>query len=387
MKILIFGYPYVRKIFFDTFLRYPNPDELLFLLPKKWSLKSGTVFTPPIDPRVQTATAYFNHSQYPLIGGILKGWMPALPLHLWRLRGKKIGLLYSCVEPILLTALYNAVWARIFGVRHLVASWENIPLAEKYTGIGGILKILTIRLTLALSDGIVVGNKAAAQVYASYTNKPLRVIPLNGVNPDFFKPYQSTTRIIAGKDLSGSFVFSFIGAIGYRKGIHRALEAFAKLHKEFPHTRFVIAGSGDYEVQVTEQIATLELRDAVIRVPWLSPDELRDLLAMTNVFLYPSMRHRGWREQFGYSIAEASLMEVPVIATRSGSIPDVVEDGVTGLLVKEDSSDELYKAMRTLIENNLLRISLGKAGRESMIKRFSSDVIAKKFSDFFHALV
>ena len=53
---------------------------------------------------------------------------------------------------------------------------------------------------------------------------------------------------------------------------------------------------------------------------------------MTDIFLYPSISYKGWEEQFGYSMAEASLMEVPVISTFSGSIEDIVINNKTVVL-------------------------------------------------------
>jgi len=129
----------------------------------------------------------------------------------------------------------------------------------------------------------------------------------------------------------------------------------------------------------------LGLRDYILRVPWLNQSELKELLSVSDVFLYPSLPFKGWEEQFGYSMAEASLMELPVISTRSGSIEDIVKDNHTGILIKPDNADELKNAMIKLGNDGKLRSLLGREGRRYIVKNFSHEVVAQKFWQFFHS--
>jgi len=81
MNVLIAGFSYVRKNYFDTFKFYPPKGRTFFLLPKIWKAKGGkVVFNSPEAENVFTTKAFFYHSHYPLIGGLLKGWMPSFPL-------------------------------------------------------------------------------------------------------------------------------------------------------------------------------------------------------------------------------------------------------------------------------------------------------------------
>jgi len=113
-KIFIVGFPYIRENYFATFSCYPKEDQLTFLLPNVWKIKKGeVVFHPPKDPRVHTARAFFSHSHYPIIGGLLKGLMPAFPFVLWRVR-HSVDLIYACSEPNLLTTMYYAIWTKMF---------------------------------------------------------------------------------------------------------------------------------------------------------------------------------------------------------------------------------------------------------------------------------
>jgi phosphatidylinositol alpha-1,6-mannosyltransferase len=182
-------------------------------------------------------------------------------------------------------------------------------------------------------------------------------------------------------------VYTFVGAIGYRKGIHRMLEALPHVLEIVPNAHVIIAGSGEYQKQITALIDELKLRDRVTLFPWVDHKELIRLLSISDIFMYPSIPHGGWAEQFGYSMAEASLMELPVISTHSGSIADVVIDGETGILVPPDDAASLTGAMIRLGQDHELRKKLGGAGRQHVIDRFSHEAIAWKFHAFFRSML
>lgn len=383
--ILISGFPYVRKEYFETFNFYPKKDDLVFLLPKIWKAKDGkVVFQPQKDNRVITTKAFFYHSQYPIIGGLLKGWMPTFPFILWNMR-KKIKLVYSCSEPILLTTLYQGLWTKLFGKKHVLFSWENIPFDKKFHGVNLFLKTIVLKANFALADGIICGNNKGLDIYSRFTNKPSVVIPMSGVDDDFMQRH-FVSKIFKDHDWTDKIIFTFAGAIGYRKGIHLIIKAFADLIRELPSAHLVIAGSGEYEDKIDILIEQFGISKYVTRIPWLDRISLRELLNVSDVFLYPSIAYDGWEEQFGYSMVEAALMELPVIATRSGSIEDVIKDGVNGIIIEPDNIQQLRIAMLKLGQNSELREKIGKSGREYAIQNFSNHVIAGKFYNFFNSL-
>src|ERR1051326_8647347 len=117
MKIVISGYTYTRQNLFEVFGSYPEKDNLLFVLPNNWTAKNGSVkFRPFHKPGFQIyhSPAYFSHSEYPLLGGLMKGWMPLLPFYLaWFRITKGANILFTTGEPNLLSTLYNAFWAKL----------------------------------------------------------------------------------------------------------------------------------------------------------------------------------------------------------------------------------------------------------------------------------
>jgi glycosyltransferase involved in cell wall biosynthesis len=161
------------------------------------------------------------------------------------------------------------------------------------------------------------------------------------------------------------------------------VEAFAQLLDRYPYARLVIAGKGEYEAELDAHITRRGVQKLVTRHGWLDDAGVRDLLSTTDVFVYPSIEYGGWAEQFGYSMAEAMSMEVPVVSTRTGSIADVVRDQETGILVAPANVQEITQALERLARDAELRGRLGMAGRRDVESRFSHRVIAQRFKNFF----
>ncbi len=384
--ILIAGFPYVRREYLETFDAYPKKDSLIFLLPKIWKAKSGKViFYPPEDSRIISAKSFFYHSHYPIIGGLLKGWMPSFPFHLFHVR-KKVQLVYSCSEPILLTTLYQGLFTKLMGKKHILFSWENITFEEKFKGFNLFVKKMIIKANIHLSDGVICGNEKGVNIYRKFTNKPIAMIPMSGVDSNFFRKSDGLKKF-REEDWSEKVVFSFAGAIGYRKGIHLIIKAFPEVLKELPQAHLVIAGSGEYENEINNLIKETAISSVVTRIPWLSRNEMKELLGASDVFVYPSLSFGGWEEQFGYSMVEASLMELPVITTRSGSIEDVVKNRKTGIIIEPNDANKLRDVMLELGNNQELRKELGINGREYATEQFSHNVITRKFYNFFSSII
>ena len=388
MKILVAGYPYIREYYLKTFDQYPEKDQLFFLLPKKWKAKRGQViFNPPSRDNILTTKAYFYHSNYPILGGLLKGWMPALPLYIHRVFKKEKGILYSPSEPILLTTLYQGIWAKIFGLKHIIFTWENIDYKDKFRGINWFIKKSILRLNLFFCDGVICGNEKAKKIFTKLTSKSLEVIPLSGVDTHFFKPCESDFR--KKYNLESKIIFTFVGALGYRKGIHLILEAFGNVLKEINNAHLIVIGSGeseDYENKLEETIKNFSLQNYITRMRWAEHKDLVEILSASDVFLYPSISYKGWEEQFGYSIAEAGLMKLPVISTKSGSIAEIIKDGETGILIEQNSTRELSAAMVALGKDREMRIKLGENARSYISERYANDLIADKFLEFFRSI-
>jgi len=293
-------------------------------------------------------------------------------------------LVYSSSEPILLTTLYNGFWAKLFKAKHIFFTWENIPYEKKFSGWNLIFKKIILRFNLALADGVICGNKKGEEMFKKITDKPVEVIPLSGVDVDFFRRRQDVPKKIEDSNLDGKIVFNFSGAIGYRKGIHIILKAFKKVLAELPNAHLLVVGSGEYESKMRKLMDELGIKKNITLIGWLDREGLKKAFNISDVFLYPSLSYEGWEEQFGYSMAEASLMELPVIATQTGSIEEVVVGEETGILVEAGNEQQLIDAMLRLGRDAELRERMGRAGRKYIETHFSYQKVAGEFYKFFN---
>lgn len=387
MKVLVTGYTYTRQNLFDVFESYPEKQDLFFILPNNWTAKGGTVrFEPFTRPgfRIANSRAFFHSSDAPVVGGLFKGWMPFIvPRMAWLRFRHGVSVVFTAGEPNLLSTLYNAFFAKALGMRHVFHFWENIPYEEKDRGLKLRFKRAVIRLTIAFSDGAICGMHKAERILRSFDQHlPIGTFLHAGFDPERFRPgLEPRLRRDLGLD-GDTTVFLFVGALGYRKGIHVALRALAAIKDAVP-AHCIIVGSGEYAPELKNQVRELGLQSLVTFVPWMDNHDLPMVYNSADVFLYPSIPHQGWEEQFGYSIAEASLCGLPVISTRSGSIDEAMIDGQTGVMVTPNDVSGLAEAMLTLARDSQMRRRMGRAGREFIMANFSNQAIAAKMHEFF----
>lgn len=183
---------------------------------------------------------------------------------------------------------------------------------------------------------------------------------------------QRVRRELGLKD--SDVLFMFAGALRSEKGVIQLAQAFLKLAAEHDNAFLAIAGGRDLWVdghppgETAEAQIHILLVDAVKqRRGWflgmVSPVSLPSYYAAADVFVLPSM----FQETFGLVILEAFSAGTPVIGTRSGGIPELVEEGRTGLLVNQGDVNGLCDAMRRLLLDSELRERLGRAARETSI--------------------
>jgi len=142
--------------------------------------------------------------------------------------------------------------------------------------------------------------------------------------------------------------------------------------KSMPNVNFYWAGDGPYRERILEELGRFENFTWLGRLDY--PDKVRDFLSEIDVYALIS-----GMDLAPLTLKEAQLMEKPSIATNAGGIPEMMEDGKTGFLVKEGDSDDLERKLSILLDDRELQKKMGKAGREFVIENFSWEIIAKKF--------
>ncbi|MEM6973159.1 MAG: glycosyltransferase [Pseudomonadota bacterium] len=164
-----------------------------------------------------------------------------------------------------------------------------------------------------------------------------------------------------------------------QKGPLNCVDSFARLHRAHPDATLDIIGDGPMRADIEKRTEELKLSDAITLHGPQPHERVVDLMASADLLIQHSMAVPGGNpEPFGISLVEAMACEVPVVATRSGGIPEVVADGETGLLVEEGDIDGMAAAMIDILSSPEVAARMGAAGRQRVIDRFSTGVITQR---------
>jgi glycosyltransferase involved in cell wall biosynthesis len=174
----------------------------------------------------------------------------------------------------------------------------------------------------------------------------------------------------------------FLGKIGDAKGTFTLLDAWAKLVAEYgrPPAQLTIAGSGEIS-RARETIDRLGLSDSAQVLSWLPAAEVAKLLMRTDVLTLPS-RNEGQP----MAILEAMARGLCVVASSVGGIPELIEDGRSGLLVPPDNVHALSTALGHVIDDQDLRDRLGDAALTRARQHFNVEVVWRRFNQLYREL-
>jgi starch synthase len=293
----------------------------------------------------------------------------------------------------------------LYGIPHVATVHSLEPMrpwkAEQLAG-GYAVSSFCERTALEAADAIIaVSREQARDVLACYPAiDPARVsVIYNGIDSERYRP-DAGTDVLArhGVDPDRPSVV-FVGRITRQKGVTYALDAALQFD---PAAQFVLcAGAPDTPEIAAEIEAKVErVRGERGNIIWidrmLAREEVVQIVSHATVFLCPSIY-----EPLGIVNLEAMACETAVVATMTGGIPEVVEDGVTGLLVPFEPRDDgtrdpvdPERFARDMAErvNELLAdpggaARMGEAGRARAIERFAWPAIASETAALYRGLV
>jgi phosphatidylinositol alpha-1,6-mannosyltransferase len=213
----------------------------------------------------------------------------------------------------------------------------------------------------------------------------VQTVPL-GTDPEVFRSGmdQSDVRVRYGLDRR-RWLLS-VSRLTQHKGIDTGLRAIARLGPQYPDLAYAVVGSGDELPNLENLARTLGVAD---RVRFLTDVPDRDLPGLYNcaeVYLGLSRLMDQRVEGFGISLVEAAACGIPVIAGRTGGIPEAVREGETGLLVDAKQPDDVCGALRTLLDDRALAARLGEGGRRAVEKYYNWDRVAADIRRIGHEL-
>ncbi|MGI6723472.1 MAG: glycosyltransferase family 4 protein [Arcobacteraceae bacterium] len=248
----------------------------------------------------------------------------------------------------------------------------GMPLMEA-TGKKFILLKFIERLTYLFSTNLFCNSFGLKKfINENLTKKDVKVIAqgsINGVDTELFK----NTKTLDEKELirdkfkidKKDFVITFVGRIVKDKGINELIEAFINLSKKYNNLKLLLVG--DYEEHLNpiknENKILIDSLDSIITVGF--QNDIRDFLSITDLFVLPS-----YREGLPNSLIEAGSFGIPLLATNINGCNEIIDDGITGILVEKKSAKKLEEAIDKLLEDKELYNSIKLKVRDRIIEKY-----------------
>jgi len=203
----------------------------------------------------------------------------------------------------------------------------------------------------------------------------------NGIDTERFHPREPNEPILVA-DCPFGPEHAVIGTVGRLQAVkdHATLvDAFALLQAKVPHARLAIVGDGPLLPALRDKVVALGLADAV----WLpgARTDVAQLLRGLQVFAMSSIA-----EGTPGSALEAMASGLPVVGTRVGGIPEVVDNGVTGFLVPPSDAVALAAALEQYVQSPELALRHGAAGRERVLRHYGMAAMVAAYRAMYDAL-
>ncbi|MEV4860105.1 glycogen synthase [Streptomyces ossamyceticus] len=272
----------------------------------------------------------------------------------------------------------------LHGIPHVMTAHSLEPLrpwkAEQLGG-GYALSSWAERTAIESADAVIAVSGAMRDdilgCYPALDPDRVRVVH-NGIDTALYRPDHATDVLDrVGLDRARPYVL-FVGRITRQKGVPHLLRAVRAID---PDVQVVLCAGAPDTPEIDREFRDLfeelsRVREGLHWIPQMLPrPEVIQLLTHAAVFVCPSVY-----EPLGIVNLEAMACGTAVVASRVGGIPEVVEDGVTGLLVstEDDFEAQLARALDSVLADPATAARMGEAGRERAVREFGWDAVARR---------
>jgi glycosyltransferase involved in cell wall biosynthesis len=262
----------------------------------------------------------------------------------------------------------------------------DIYLAERY-------KIKKwVEWILNRSDAIVVNSEATENAVKTVGARKKSQIIYWGVDTERYNPKtRDKTKIKRTKSrygIQGGKIILFAGRLIERKGVEYLVRAIPEIRKNIKDFNLVIVGGGPLEKELKKLAKELGITSYVVFTGRISDEELLQFYHMCDVFVLPAIVDSKGDTEGGQGLVtkEAMACEKPVVVSGVGGIPDLIQHGKTGILVKEKNPQELAEAITTILNDKTLADRISKSGRKLIEREASWDVTCRGYFRLYEKL-
>ena len=251
---------------------------------------------------------------------------------------------------------------------------SNIPCIINITGLGSALEtpglsrfifLLMYKIAMKRAFRIFFQNEANRELFVKHgivkDNDVL--LPGSGVNLSLYRPIKYPER--------GALNFAFISRILKAKGIEELLNAAIVIRNKYPYTQFHICGFCDQDYMgLINDLAG----KGIVKYHGMVPD-IKAIYSMSHCVVLPS-----WSEGMNNVLLESAASARPVITTNIPGCKEIVDDGITGFLVKpRDSNDLIIKLEHFILLPYHEKVAMGLAGRKKVESQFNRNIVVGEY--------
>jgi len=231
-----------------------------------------------------------------------------------------------------------------------------------------ILKKINIK-TIKCANALIFDSKRTADLYKNtygdiLSNKII-CITTPGIESDLFKESKPLHK--------QDYELITVGHLSYRKGIQYLIKAMPIVIEEYRNVKLIIVGGGPYRRELESLASKLKLNKNIIFKGNVPRKYLLEYYAYSDIYIHPSLS-----ESFPSAIREAMSVGRPVISTDVGFADEHIKNGINGFLVKPKEVQSLASAILLLLNDEKLRLKIGKNNRKYAEKYFDYNIMAKK---------
>ena len=275
-------------------------------------------------------------------------------------------------------SIIGAFMAKIAPIPFLISTRHHTDTSYRYQP--RYIQILEYIATHNTDHHIAVSEKAKRVMVEKEQVHPKKITVIhNGIH---LSKFDQSSFVKENSKLKQEFfpegvrVVGNVGSLDPVKGQSYLLRAAAKVVAKCPDVRFIIIGQGALRGELEALTRKLGLESYVVFTGHRY--DVPQLLKFFDVYVHPSIE-----ESFGIAVIEAMAASKPVVASKVGGIPEIVVDGVTGILVPPEDSDSLADAILQCLSNPVLSEQMGYEGRKRVEAHFTIEQTVAKYQEVY----
>ncbi len=231
------------------------------------------------------------------------------------------------------------------------------------------------------ADAVITPNRKIAGTIEKFLTNEKKVNVIRDPGSSVLTNLHSQFQIKPEKYRNKKVIFS-VGSLIERKGHEFLIKAINILKDEFKNIRCIIAGNGVRKKSLEKLIEHLKLDQYIEMAGQLPHDEVLNIMSWCNIFVLPS-----WDEACGTVYGEAMSFGKPIIACKEEGLSEFIENGKHGLLVNKKDERSIAEAIKKLLSDEALAISMGSESKLFVEKEFNYDFIASEIIEIYNKIV